>query len=141
MGADVEENPCGTRVFNNWVSPFSCLCGTWVFKTRVPPFSFRSDYSSVCFKQQTYSTPPPPSSNAQAIFLWEIVFFYSNILLNHPKSLCMNKATVYVCDCQGNDKFNSVTHFIKQVANATNLGWYNKRKQLRYSSLRGRVDS
>ena len=85
--------------------------------------------------------PPPPSSNAQAIFLWEIVFFYSNILLNHPKSLSMNKATVYVCDCQGNDKFNSVTHFIKQVANATNLGWYNKRKQLRYSSLRGRVDS
>ena len=88
-----------------------------------------------------HTQPPPPSSNAQAIFLWKIVFFYSNILLNHPKSLCMNKATVYVCDCQGNDKFNSVTHFIKQVANATNLGWYNKRKQLRYSSLRGRVDS
>ena len=52
----------------------------------------------------------------------------------------MNKATGYVCDCQGNDKFNSVTHFIKQVANATNIGC-NKRKQLGDSSLRGRVDS
>ena len=90
-------------------------------------------------------TPPPPSplppTNAQAIFPWKIVFFYSNSLLNHPKSIGTNKGTGYVCDCQGNDKFNSVTHFIKQVVNATNIGWYNKRKQLRDSSLSGRVDS
>ena len=88
-----------------------------------------------------HTQPPPPFPNAQAIFLWKIVFFYSNSLLNHPKSIGTNKGTGYVCDCQGNDKFNSVTHFIKQVVNATNIGWCNKRKQLRDSSLRGRVDS